>query len=86
MSNDLFRLNLKEFHQRILPLGGKRLIEECILNAYIVYTETPGTTRMRLLKFRVELVKALLREGGAGNAIHHLEAVTDRLQGRQKYC
>ena len=26
MSNDLFRLNLKEFHQRILPLGGKRLI------------------------------------------------------------
>ena len=25
MSNDLFRLNLKEFHQRILPLGGKRL-------------------------------------------------------------
>ena len=58
------------------------LIEECILNAYIVYTETPGTTRMRLLKFRVELAKALLREGGAGNAIHHLEAVTDRLQGR----
>ena len=28
MSNDLFRLNLKEFHQRILPLGGKRLMRK----------------------------------------------------------
>ena len=57
------------------------LIEECILNAHI-HSKTPGATPIRLLKFGVELAKALLCEGRAGYALQHQKAATDHLHGR----